>query len=335
MSETRKTRTTPPPPEFTPEQVELIKTTICKGASDRGASDDELALFLAHCRRTGLDPFIKQVYAIWRKDRASGKKVMVIQTSIDGARLIAARTGKIDGQGGPWWCGPDGVWRDVWLEAKPPAAARVEVYRKGASRPWTGVAHWREYASDSPFWKAMPANQLAKCAEMAALRKAFPQELSGVYAPEEFGDEPAALPAPASNGTPALPAPAREPAAVQEQPAPQAHQIPAQKSADAADQAQVDLATDEQIEQVADLKKQLGLAGDDWQGRLKIHADGVTSARQLTVEECDGLLRDLRSLVAIADLGADGLPVNAGPPDRPRKPAAGRSATAGASFRRT
>jgi phage recombination protein Bet len=164
----------PTPAHFSDEQVALIKTTIA-----RGATDAELALFLAQCARTGLDPFSRQIYWISRGGKGS------TQVSIDGFRVIAERSQEMDGQDVAW-CDQDGVWRDVWLDTKAPAAARVLVYRKGCSKPFPGIAKWSEYAQNSPMWTKMPANQLAKCAEALALRKAFPHQLSGLYTPDEM-----------------------------------------------------------------------------------------------------------------------------------------------------
>lgn len=163
-----------PARQMTAEQVTLIKNTIAKGAND-----NELQLFLAQCSRTGLDPFARQIY--WIKRGSAG----TTQVSIDGFRVIAERTGEQDGQE-CHWCGEDGEWKDVWLSPKPPAAARVLVYRKGCSKPFPGIAKFVEYNAGGNMWQKMPANQLAKCAEALALRKAFPHQLSGLYSTEEM-----------------------------------------------------------------------------------------------------------------------------------------------------
>jgi phage recombination protein Bet len=179
-------------PTWDEAQKALAKRTVCKGAND-----DEFNLFMAVCQRTGLDPFARQIYSIrrkqWNSQTRAYEEAQITQVSIDGFRLIADRTSKYAGQVGPWWCDKSGEWREVWLEDEPPAAAKVGVLRRDFHQPIFSVAVHKSYVQTNAHgdpvsrWKTDPAGMLAKCAEALALRRAFPQELSGLYTSEEMG----------------------------------------------------------------------------------------------------------------------------------------------------
>lgn len=175
---------------FDQEEIGLVKSQIAPGASD-----GQLALFIQVCKQTGLNPFARQIYAVFRNEYTNGKSEqrMTIQTSIDGYRLLAQRSGEYAGQEGPWWYNPHTKeWVDLWLEEYPPAAAKVGVMRKGFTQPIYAVASFKSYAarkkdgSLTTMWVKLPEVMIAKVAESLALRRAFPAELSGIYTDAEM-----------------------------------------------------------------------------------------------------------------------------------------------------
>lgn len=159
---------------FTEGQVEALK----KMNGWERVPDAELAVFFHQAQRTGLDPFARQIYLIGRYSRKNNRTEYTIQTSIDGMRLVADRTGAYAGSDRPTF-GEDG--KDRYAE--------VTVWKivQGSRVPFTGLAYWSEFHDErSPMWKKMPRTMLAKTAEAQALRKAFPADLSGLYSAEEM-----------------------------------------------------------------------------------------------------------------------------------------------------
>lgn len=177
--------------DWTQQQVAALKTL--------GVSNDvtqaDLAIFLTQSKRTGLDPFSRQIYMIGRKQKtANGYETkQTIQVGIDGLRAIAHRVAQqcheVFSMSDTLWADRSGVWHDVWLSPEPPAAAKVSVKRGGGV--FSAVAIFKEYAPVyngklSGMWSSKPALMIAKCAEALALRKAFPSDMSGIYTDDEM-----------------------------------------------------------------------------------------------------------------------------------------------------
>lgn len=180
--------------KFTEEQVGLIRRTMMEGASP-----DDVAVFVATCERTGLDPFARQIMPQKRTSKFkdargnwSQKTVWSTLTTIDGLRKIAVDSGAYEGQEGPYWCGQDGDWKDVWLAPTAPKASRVVVHRTNFKHGLTGVALFDSYAQRKQdgtlnnIWETLGEVMIAKCAEALALRKAFPNEMAGLYTTDEM-----------------------------------------------------------------------------------------------------------------------------------------------------
>lgn len=160
------------------DQLAPLKNAL--GIGDLTVPEMQLFAMVAH--RTGLDPFTRQIYAIKRAGKVTH------QTGIDGYRSVAERTSQYLGS-------DEATYEPCTCSAKPqghPAVARVVVHRahqSGHVVDQTGVARWHELVPPSgqdSMWIKMPFNQLAKCAEAAALRKAFPRVLGGVFITEEM-----------------------------------------------------------------------------------------------------------------------------------------------------
>jgi len=110
---------------------------------------------------------------------------MTIQTSIDGFRVIAERSGNYGGQSEPIFTEQDGKL----------ISCKVSVFKfRGDVRyeAAVGVAYWDEYCQTTNdgkpmgLWSKMPHTMLAKVAESLALRRAYPNDLSGLYTGDEM-----------------------------------------------------------------------------------------------------------------------------------------------------
>lgn len=200
--------------EYTEQQLKDLRADYAKGATDSQFNN-----FILHCQERKLVPG-RHVYFQLRKAREWSEEARAYefvkkasyQTSIDAFRLIAQRSGEYRGQDAPVYIYADEDGGGDFIESSiqkndpsdhskplPPWAVRVGVYRKGFEKPIQVTARFEAYAvyvKDgnswvlNNMWERRGPEQLEKCAEALALRKAFPEELGGIYLAEELPDDP-------------------------------------------------------------------------------------------------------------------------------------------------
>ena len=191
------------PIDFTNQQLALIKKTV---AAD--TNPDEFELFAHMAKHLRLDPLRRQIYAFVFSKNDPKKRRMSIIVAIDGFRTIADRTGAYRPD-------EDEPTFEIDPSLKSPlnpiglvkATVRVWKHSHGAWHKVTASAYWDEYApikdewaegedgrrrptgkqtlDTTGNWGKMPRLMLAKVAEALALRKAWPDDFSNVYAAEE------------------------------------------------------------------------------------------------------------------------------------------------------
>lgn len=164
---------------FSDDQLRMIRDTYANGASE---SEFQMLMAIAKARK--LNPLFRQIWFVNRWDSQKNKLVWSPQVSIDGLRCIAERSGLYDGQDEPEFIYEEGH--------KTPSCVKVRIYKKGIPRPFVGVAHFSEYVAKkkdgkpTQMWSEKPHIMISKCAEALALRKAFPEDMAGLYVPEEM-----------------------------------------------------------------------------------------------------------------------------------------------------
>jgi len=166
------------------EQIELIKRTVAKGASD-----DELKLFLHLAARYDLDPFTRQIWFIKYGDDAH------IFTGRDGFLHIAHRSGAFNGMQTQLREEPIGFEiryynrkeKKVEVLKRPSQFVAVcTVYRKDMTEPFVCEVWESEYSTGQGLWPTKRRVMIQKVAEASTLRRAF--DISGLYLPEEVSE---------------------------------------------------------------------------------------------------------------------------------------------------
>lgn len=172
------------------KSLDLIRRTVAKDCD--AAEFDQ---FIHICRAVRLDPLRRQIYAfVFGKNNPQYRRMSVV-TGIDGYRAIAERTQNYRPDTAPPRIDYSEGAKDPRTNPLGIVRCEVTVYKHahGEWFPVTADAYWDEYApiKDGALdpkkenWRKMARVMIAKCAEAQAIRRAWPDDFSGLEVEEE------------------------------------------------------------------------------------------------------------------------------------------------------
>lgn len=161
------------------------------------ASDESILMAVDYCKVRNLDILKKPVHLVPIWDKEQKRYIDTVWQGISELRTTAMRTGQYAGCDDTVF-GPDITKKVGEVEITFPEYAQVTVYRivagqrvafSGGKVRWLETVATTKDGTPNSMWKQRPYGQIEKCAEAAALRKAFPEELGNEYAAEEMGNK--------------------------------------------------------------------------------------------------------------------------------------------------
>lgn len=179
------------------EMIKISPTTIRKYlvSGNGSVSDEEIMMFMSLCRYQHLNPFLKEVYLVKYSNSSPASIVTGKDTFTKRARRTKDYAGK---KAGIIVQNPETgeiTEREgtFYLPNEKIVGGWAKIFIKGYDEPEYVAVSFEEYAGRTKDgelnsnWRTRPGTMIRKCAVVAALRESFPDDFSGLYAPEEMG----------------------------------------------------------------------------------------------------------------------------------------------------
>lgn len=166
-----------------------VKNFLVTGDADK-VTDKEFKLFLELCKAQKLNPFLREAYLIKFGNDANiitSKDVFLKRAraneSFRGFKagiIVQNERGAEKREGTFYLKGQENL-----------VGGWASIYIKDWDVPFDHTVALSEFNKGTATWKNMPAIMIRKVALVQALREAFPDDLSQLYAAEEMGTDPA------------------------------------------------------------------------------------------------------------------------------------------------